>query len=148
MTDEDEDEWKDVDSVEEEAGQEEEGDGEGNDTAMTSKSRRSSSQSESALDLPYSSPTSNILKKPNLAKEDGRGLLPDVSSYAGGDIGGMASAATATFKKTSDANDLYERNMQPETFASRIAEPNPATIADSFLAKWMTVSPPAASEHF
>jgi hypothetical protein len=38
--------------------------------------------------------TAGVLREPSLAKEAGQGLLSHVSSYAQGDMGGMASATT------------------------------------------------------
>jgi metacaspase-1 len=74
-----------------------------------------SCHSGSALDLPYIYSTAGVLKEPNLAKEAGQGLLSIVSSYARGDMGGMASAAMGIFKKVSTGNDVYERNLQTKT---------------------------------
>lgn len=74
-----------------------------------------SCHSGSALDLPYVYSTQGVLKEPNLAKEAGAGLLSVVSSYARGDMGGMASAAMGIFKKVTNGNDAYERNKQTKT---------------------------------
>ncbi|KAL2404921.1 Metacaspase-1A [Exophiala dermatitidis] len=74
-----------------------------------------SCHSGSALDLPYIYSTQGILKEPNLAKEAGKGLLSIVSSYARGDLGGMASTAMGLFKKATTGNSTYERNKQTKT---------------------------------
>jgi metacaspase-1 len=74
-----------------------------------------SCHSGSALDLPYIYSTSGVLKEPNLAKEAGQGLLSIVSSYARGDLGGMASTAMGLFKKAATGNSTYERNKQTKT---------------------------------
>lgn len=74
-----------------------------------------SCHSGSALDLPYIYSTSGVLKEPNLAKEAGQGLLSIVSSYARGDIGGMASTAMGLFKKATTGNAQYERAKQTKT---------------------------------
>jgi metacaspase-1 len=74
-----------------------------------------SCHSGSALDLPYIYSTSGVLKEPNLAKEAGQGLLSIVSSYARGDLGGMASSAMGLFKKAAGGNSTYERNKQTKT---------------------------------
>ena len=74
-----------------------------------------SCHSGSALDLPYLYSTSGVLKEPNLAKEAGQGLLSIVSSYARGDLGGMASSAMGLFKKATSGNAQYERAKQTKT---------------------------------
>merc|ERR1712000_145137 len=74
-----------------------------------------SCHSGSALDLPYIYSTQGVLKEPNLAKEAGQGLLSIVSSYARGDLGGMASTAMGLFKKATTGNSTYERNKQTKT---------------------------------
>ncbi|KAK5937500.1 Ca(2+)-dependent cysteine protease [Knufia obscura] len=74
-----------------------------------------SCHSGSALDLPYLYSTSGVLKEPNLAKEAGQGLLSIVSSYARGDLGGMASTAMGLFKKAATGNSKYERTKQTKT---------------------------------
>jgi hypothetical protein len=74
-----------------------------------------SCHSGSALDLPYIYSTQGVLKEPNLAKEAGQGLLGIVSSYARGDLGGMASTAMGLFKKATGGRDTYERNLQTKT---------------------------------
>lgn len=74
-----------------------------------------SCHSGSALDLPYLYSTQGVLKEPNLAKEAGQGLLGIVSSYARGDISGMASTAMGLFKKVTKGNDAYEENKRTKT---------------------------------
>ncbi|KAK5125193.1 hypothetical protein LTR85_000869 [Meristemomyces frigidus] len=74
-----------------------------------------SCHSGSALDLPYIYSTQGVLKEPNLAKEAGQGLLSIVSSYARGDLGGVASSAMGFFKKATGGNSAYERNMRTKT---------------------------------
>lgn len=74
-----------------------------------------SCHSGSALDLPYIYSTQGVLKEPNLAKEAGQGLLSIVSSYARGDLGGMASTAMGLFKKATTGNAQYERAKQTKT---------------------------------
>ena len=74
-----------------------------------------SCHSGSALDLPYIYSTQGVLKEPNLAKEAGQGLLSIVSSYARGDLGGMASSAMGLFKKATSGDDAYQRNMRTKT---------------------------------
>ncbi|KAL1303287.1 hypothetical protein AAFC00_006693 [Neodothiora populina] len=74
-----------------------------------------SCHSGSALDLPYIYSTQGVLKEPNLAKEAGQGLLGIVSSYARGDLGGVASTAMGLFKKATSGNSAYERNIRTKT---------------------------------
>lgn len=56
-----------------------------------------------------------MLKEPNLAKEAGQGLLGIVSSYARGDLGGMASTAMNLFKKATNGDATYQRNLRTKT---------------------------------
>lgn len=56
-----------------------------------------------------------MLKEPNLAKEAGQGLLGIVSSYARGDLGGVASTAMGFFKKATTGNDVHARNLRTKT---------------------------------
>ena len=74
-----------------------------------------SCHSGSALDLPYVYSTQGVLKEPNLAKEAGQGLLGLVSSYARGDVGGMASTAMNFFKKATKGDDVYNKNLRTKT---------------------------------
>jgi len=74
-----------------------------------------SCHSGSALDLPYIYSTQGVLKEPNLAKEAGQGVLSMVSSYARGDLGGMASQAMSFFKKATRGEDTMNRNRQTKT---------------------------------
>jgi hypothetical protein len=74
-----------------------------------------SCHSGSALDLPYIYSTQGLLKEPNLAKEAGQGLLGIVSSYARGDIGGIASGALGLFKKAVSGDDVYQKNLRTKT---------------------------------
>ncbi|KUL82904.1 hypothetical protein ZTR_10412 [Talaromyces verruculosus] len=74
-----------------------------------------SCHSGSALDLPYIYSTQGVLKEPNLAKEAGAGLLSIVSSYARGDMGGMASAAMGLIKKATKGDGAYQKTRQTKT---------------------------------
>ena len=74
-----------------------------------------SCHSGSALDLPYIYSTQGVLKEPNLAKEAGRGVLGIVSSYARGDLGGVASTALGFFKKATTGDNTYQRNLRTKT---------------------------------
>jgi hypothetical protein len=79
-----------------------------------------SCHSGSALDLPYIYSTQGLLKEPNLAKEAGQGLLGIVSSYARGDLGGMASTAMGLFKKVTQGDDVYQKNLRTKTSAADV----------------------------
>lgn len=79
-----------------------------------------SCHSGSALDLPYLYSTQGLLKEPNLAKEAGQGLLGIVSSYARGDIGGMASTAMGLFKKAVSGDEVYQKNLRTKTSAADV----------------------------
>ncbi|KAF2263513.1 hypothetical protein CC78DRAFT_533939 [Lojkania enalia] len=74
-----------------------------------------SCHSGSALDLPYIYSTQGVLKEPNLAKEAGQGLLGIVSSYARKDIGGMISSASGLFKKVTQGDEVYQKNLRTKT---------------------------------
>ncbi|GAB7357295.1 hypothetical protein MBLNU459_g8262t1 [Dothideomycetes sp. NU459] len=74
-----------------------------------------SCHSGSALDLPYIYSTQGVLKEPNLAKEAGQGLLGIVSSYARGDLSGMASTAMGLFKKATSGDSVYQNNLRTKT---------------------------------
>lgn len=74
-----------------------------------------SCHSGSALDLPYIYSTQGLLKEPNLAKEAGQGLLSIVSSYAQGDLGSIASTAMGLFKKVTQGDEVYQRNLRTKT---------------------------------
>ncbi|ORY12733.1 caspase domain-domain-containing protein [Clohesyomyces aquaticus] len=74
-----------------------------------------SCHSGSALDLPYIYSTQGMLKEPNLAKEAGQGLLGIVSSYARKDFGGMIGQAGSLFKKVTQGDDVYKKNLRTKT---------------------------------
>ena len=74
-----------------------------------------SCHSGSALDLPYIYSTSGVVKQPNLAKEAGQGLLGIVSSYARKDISGMISGASGLFKKVTQGDAIYQKNLRTKT---------------------------------
>lgn len=74
-----------------------------------------SCHSGSALDLPFIYSTQGVLKEPNLAKEAGQGLLGMVTSYAKGDLGGVASGAFNLIKRVAKGNDVTEANKRTKT---------------------------------
>lgn len=79
-----------------------------------------SCHSGSALDLPYLYSTQGVLKEPNLAKEAGQGLLGIVSSYARGDMSGMASTAMSLFKKATKGDSTYQQNIRTKTSSADV----------------------------
>jgi hypothetical protein len=74
-----------------------------------------SCHSGSVLDLPYLYSTQGVLKEPNLAKEAGQGLLGAVTSYAQGDLGGVASNLMGFFKKATTGDGAYEQTVRTKT---------------------------------
>ena len=74
-----------------------------------------SCHSGSALDLPYIYSTQGILKEPNLAKEAGKGLLGIATGLMTGNYGGVASTAMGFFKKATQGEDTYQRNLRTKT---------------------------------
>ncbi|KAL6865547.1 Ca(2+)-dependent cysteine protease [Amphichorda felina] len=74
-----------------------------------------SCHSASVLDLPYIYSTKGVLKEPNLAKEAGAGLLDAISSYASGDLGGVASSVFKFAKTAYKGDDAYEKTKQTRT---------------------------------
>lgn len=101
-----------------------------------------SCHSGTALDLPYVYSTHGVLKEPNLAKEAGQGLLGIVSSYARGDIGGIASTAMSFFKKATSGDSVYQRNLQTKTSPADVVmwsgSKDDQTSADANIAQQMT----------
>ncbi|KAI6093307.1 hypothetical protein F4821DRAFT_222647 [Hypoxylon rubiginosum] len=74
-----------------------------------------SCHSGSVLDLPYIYSTRGILKEPNLAAEAGQGLLKAISSYAQGDMGGVASAFLKFGKTAFKGDDGYKKTIETKT---------------------------------
>ncbi|KAH8897980.1 hypothetical protein GQ53DRAFT_837696 [Thozetella sp. PMI_491] len=74
-----------------------------------------SCHSGSVMDLPYIYSTKGVLKEPNLAKEAGQGLLSAISSYARGDMGGVASSVFGFAKTAFRGNDSYKKTMDTKT---------------------------------
>ncbi|KAJ0130340.1 putative oxidoreductase EphD [Fusarium oxysporum f. sp. albedinis] len=74
-----------------------------------------SCHSGTALGLPYIYSTQGILKAPNLAKEEGQGLLGVISSYSQGDLGGVASNHFGFIKKAATGDEVHERNLRTKT---------------------------------
>ncbi len=74
-----------------------------------------SCHSGSVLDLPYLYSTKGVLKEPNLAKEAGQGLLSAITSYARGDLGGVASSVFGFAKTAFKGDDAYKKTIQTKT---------------------------------
>lgn len=74
-----------------------------------------SCHSASVMDLPYIYSTKGVLKEPNLAKEAGQGLLAAFSSYAKGDLGGVASSVFGFAKTAYRGDDAYEKTKDSRT---------------------------------
>lgn len=74
-----------------------------------------SCHSATAMDLPYVYSTKGVLKEPNLAKEAGQGLLSAFSSYARGDLAGVASTVFGFAKSAFKGDDAYEKTKQTRT---------------------------------
>lgn len=74
-----------------------------------------SCHSGTALDLPYVYSTQGVLKEPNLAKEAGVGLLGAVTSYARGDMGGVASSLMGFAKSAFTDRKARETTMRTKT---------------------------------
>lgn len=76
-----------------------------------------SCHSGSVMDLPYIYSTKGVLKEPNLAKEAGQGLLGALSSYARGDMGGVATSIFG-FAKTAfggGGEGAYQKTIDTRT---------------------------------
>ncbi|KAI0385744.1 caspase domain-containing protein [Hypomontagnella monticulosa] len=74
-----------------------------------------SCHSGSVLDLPYIYSTKGVLKEPNLAAEAGQGLLKAFSSYAQGDMAGVASSFMNFAKTAYRGDDGYKKTIQTKT---------------------------------
>jgi hypothetical protein len=80
-----------------------------------------SCHSGSVMDLPYLYSTKGVLKEPNLAKEAGEGLLSALSSYARGDMSGVATSIFG-FAKTAfgGGDDAYKKTIETRTSAADV----------------------------
>jgi hypothetical protein len=74
-----------------------------------------SCHSGSVMDLPYIYSTKGVLKEPNLAKEAGQGLLGAISSYARGDMGGVASSIFGFAKMALGGDTAYQKTIATRT---------------------------------
>lgn len=74
-----------------------------------------SCHSGSVLDLPYLYSTKGALKEPNLAKEAAQGLFQAISSYAKGDMGGVASSIFGLAKSAYNGDDAYKKTVATRT---------------------------------
>ncbi|KAB5549511.1 metacaspase-1 [Coniochaeta sp. 2T2.1] len=75
-----------------------------------------SCHSGSVMDLPYIYSTKGVLKEPNLAKEAGEGLLGAITSYARGDLGGVAKSVFGFAKTAFGGGDAaYKKTIDTRT---------------------------------
>ena len=74
-----------------------------------------SCHSGSVMDLPYIYSTKGILKEPNLAKEAGEGLLGALSSYARGDMAGVAKSVFGFAKSAYKGDNAYNKTKDTRT---------------------------------
>jgi hypothetical protein len=75
-----------------------------------------SCHSGSVMDLPYVYSTKGVLKEPNLAKEAGEGLLSALTSYARGDMGGVAKSIFGIAKTALGGGDeAYKKTIVTRT---------------------------------
>jgi hypothetical protein len=74
-----------------------------------------SCHSGSVMDLPYLYSTKGVLKEPNLAKEAGQGLIQAVTSYARGDLGGVATSIFGFAKTAFQGDEAYNQTVRTKT---------------------------------
>ncbi|KAF4122867.1 Caspase domain [Geosmithia morbida] len=74
-----------------------------------------SCHSATVLDLPYVYSTKGVLKEPNLAKEAGEGLLGALSSYAQGDLGGVAKSVFSFAKSAYKGDSAFKKTKDTRT---------------------------------
>ncbi|KAL4966030.1 caspase family protein [Aspergillus stella-maris] len=95
-----------------------------------------SCHSGTALDLPYVYSTQGILKEPNLAKEAASDLFSAITSYASGDLGGMAKTAIGFFKKAAIGDSARQRTVRTKTSPADVVmfsgSKDTQTSADTF----------------
>ncbi|KAL4931084.1 caspase family protein [Aspergillus undulatus] len=95
-----------------------------------------SCHSGTALDLPYVYSTQGILKEPNLAKEAASDLFSAITSYASGDLSGMAQTAIGFFKKAAIGDSARRRTVRTKTSPADVVmfsgSKDSQTSADTF----------------
>jgi metacaspase-1 len=74
-----------------------------------------SCHSGTAMDLPYIYSTRGVLKEPNLAAEAGKGLLSAFTSYAQGNLSGVASSVMGFAKMAMRGDDARQRTIMTKT---------------------------------
>ncbi|KAL7934243.1 hypothetical protein V8C35DRAFT_302104 [Trichoderma chlorosporum] len=79
-----------------------------------------SCHSATVMDLPYVYSTKGILKEPNLAKEAGQGLLGVISSYAQGNMAGVASSIMGFAKQAFSGDEAYKKTLATRTSAADV----------------------------
>lgn len=79
-----------------------------------------SCHSATVMDLPYVYSTKGVLKEPNLAKEAGQGLLGAISSYASGDMAGVASSIMGFAKQAFGGDEAYKKTVATRTSSADV----------------------------
>lgn len=79
-----------------------------------------SCHSATVMDLPYVYSTKGVLKEPNLAKEAGQGLLGAITSYASGDIAGVASSIMGFAKQAFSGDEAYKKTVATRTSSADV----------------------------
>ncbi|KAL6866744.1 hypothetical protein J3F83DRAFT_740986 [Trichoderma novae-zelandiae] len=74
-----------------------------------------SCHSATVMDLPYVYSTKGVLKEPNLAKEAGQGLLGAITSYASGNMAGVASSIMGFAKQALNGDGAYKKTVATRT---------------------------------
>ncbi|KAL9468546.1 hypothetical protein ACSS6W_010240 [Trichoderma asperelloides] len=96
-----------------------------------------SCHSATAMDLPYVYSTKGVLKEPNLAKEAGQGLLGAITSYASGDIAGVASSIMGFAKQAFSGDEAYKKTVATRTSPADVVmwsgSKDDQTSADAFV---------------
>ncbi|KAL7900652.1 hypothetical protein HDV63DRAFT_415835 [Trichoderma sp. SZMC 28014] len=96
-----------------------------------------SCHSATVMDLPYVYSTKGVLKEPNLAKEAGQGLLGAITSYASGDMGGVASSIMGFAKQAFGGDEAYKKTVATKTSPADVVmwsgSKDDQTSADAFV---------------
>lgn len=79
-----------------------------------------SCHSATVMDLPYVYSTKGVLKEPNLAKEAGQGLLGAISSYASGNMAGVASSIMGFAKQAFNGDEAYKKTVATRTSSADV----------------------------
>ncbi|KXJ91606.1 caspase domain-domain-containing protein [Microdochium bolleyi] len=79
-----------------------------------------SCHSATTMDLPYVYSTKGVLKEPNLAAEAGKGLLGAFTSYASGDMAGMAKGIFGLAKTAMNGNSGHQKTIATRTSSADV----------------------------